>query len=371
MKLEPHLPRLPSIGELLEHPRVREIVGRINRSTIAQRATGFIEELRTSLVERAGHLEIPPISQLAERLARRLLGEEVSGMAAINATGVVVGDPAFAPPLAEKAVHAMLQAASEYHRREALLAPLERDLSRLAGAESALVCSSFAGAVALCRAATAAMPCRLDVEPLAGLLNPGDYGFQPISTLAERASAGADVVIADGSGLIGGPACGVIVGRRRFINAMAAHEHAASLALDSLRAAALRATLDAYGEGQAETAMFQIPVWQLLSAPRANLQQRAERLALLAAQSPGVASADAREAESAWALRDAEELRATSWSVAVAPANGDAASLAARLGRGERPIAATVTAGCVHLELRSVFPRWDQQLIAGLDAAGK
>jgi hypothetical protein len=28
MKIEPHLPQLPSIGELLEHPRVKGVVAR-------------------------------------------------------------------------------------------------------------------------------------------------------------------------------------------------------------------------------------------------------------------------------------------------------------------------------------------------------
>lgn len=367
MKLEPHLPHLPSIGELLEHPRVRGVVGRINRSTIAQRAAGFLEELRSSLVERAGQLDIPPVSQLAERLARRLLGETASGVASINATGVVVGDPVWAPPLVETAVHAMLQAASEYHRREAPLAPLERELSRHADAEAALVLSSFAGAVSLCRSAIAATPCRLEVDPLAGLLNPVAYGYQPVDSLAERIDAGADLVVADGSGLIGGPACGIVVGRRRFIDALAKHEFAAPLAVDSFRAGALRATLDCYGEGQADVAMFETPIWQLLSAPLANLQQRAERLAPLIAECEGIVSAEAREVESIWALRGAEELRAKSWAIAVAPSEGDAAALATRLSRGSHPVAALATADAVLLDLRAVFPRWDQQLIAALD----
>lgn len=370
MKLDPHLPQLPSIGELLDHPRVRGVVGRINRSTIAKRAAGFIEELRDSLVERAGRVEVPSITHLAERLARRLLGDAASDVAAINATGVVVGDPALAPPLAEAAAHAMLHAASEFHRREALLAPIERELSRHANAEAALVLNSFAGAVALCRAATAATPCRTDVEPLAGLLNPEAYGYQPIASLPQRIAAGADVVIADGAGLVGGPACGIVVGRRRFVEATSGHELAASLAIDPLRAAALHATLNAYGDGPTDAATFQTPVWQLLSAPLGNLQQRAQRLAPLAVECAGIASAEAREVESAWALRGVEELRAKSWAIAVAPASGDAATLAARLARSQRPIAASVAADVVLLDLRAVFPRWDQQLIAALDSVG-
>src|SRR5688572_6326640 len=103
MKLDPHLPQLPSLGELLEHPRVKGVVARINRSTLAHRATGFLEELRHSLADRAGRIEAPSVSQIAERLARRLLGEPPAGGPIINATGVVVGDPEFTPPLADRA----------------------------------------------------------------------------------------------------------------------------------------------------------------------------------------------------------------------------------------------------------------------------
>src|SRR5688572_12738157 len=121
MKLDPHLPQLPSIGELLEHPRVKGVVARINGSTLAHRAAGFLEELKSSLTERAGRVEMPSVTQMAERLARRLLGEPLSSGPVINATGIVVGDPDLTPPLADAAVHAMTQLAGEYHRRGAEL----------------------------------------------------------------------------------------------------------------------------------------------------------------------------------------------------------------------------------------------------------
>ncbi len=118
MKLEPHLPQLPSIGELLDHPRVKGVVERINRSTLAQRAAGFLDELRGSLAAKAGG-EPPSLAHLAERLARRLLGEPVVSGAVVNATGLVLGDPALAPPLAERSLHAIFQLAAEYHRDDA------------------------------------------------------------------------------------------------------------------------------------------------------------------------------------------------------------------------------------------------------------
>jgi hypothetical protein len=370
MKLTPHLPQLPSIGELLEHPRVRGIAGRINRTTIAKRAAGFIEEMRASFSERAGHVDVPSLSHLADRLVRRLLGDATVGIATINATGVVVGDPAWAPPLADAAMQAMMQAASEYHARHALLGSIERELCRHADSEGALALASLSGAVDLCRAAITSTPCRLEVEPLAGILNPSVYGYQSIDSLGQRIAAGADVVIADGAGLIGGPLCGIVVGRRWVIEVMAEHDRAASLAIDPLQAAALRTTLDAYSEEQADAAMFHTPVWQLLTAPLENLKQRAERLAPLAAHSVGVAAAEAREIESAWAIRGAEPLQAKSWAVVVTPAEGGPEAMAHQLLHSPLPIAAVAADDAVIFDLRAVFPRWDQQLIAALDSLG-
>ena len=156
MKLDPHLPQLPSLGELLEHPRVKVLVERVNRSTLAQRAGGFLEEMRASLAERAGRVETPSLTHLAERLARRLLGEPAVGGPVINATGLVLGDESLAAPLAEPALHAMVQLAGEYHRRDASRRQAaERGLSELAGGEAAFLTSTFEGAVTLAAAATA------------------------------------------------------------------------------------------------------------------------------------------------------------------------------------------------------------------------
>jgi L-seryl-tRNA(Ser) seleniumtransferase len=426
---------------LLEHPRVKSVVTRINQSTLAHRATGFLDELRSSLAERTGRVEMPSVTQLAERLARRLLGEPQASGPVINATGVVVGAAAWAPPLADAALHAMMQVAGEYHHcgGETVKA-IERDLCSLSGAEAALVLSSFDAALNVAFAATAAnreasvvggsdpanagvdwrriaarhasvlqtvadsesLPtasrgvsppavivrasdaattttevaqyakqanaCLIDVAPLAGVINPSTYGLPSIETLEDRLAAGADLVVADGAGLLGGPGCGVLVGKRKVIEAVAAHHLASLAALDAARAAALHATLVLYREDHDGSAALAIPVWQLLSAPLANLLQRAERLAAQIAASAQAAAATAREVESSW-CGAAGAAPAKSWIIAVGPAKGDAASLLGQLRQRPYPIVAAEAEGAVHLDLRSVFPRWDQQLVAAFEAA--
>jgi L-seryl-tRNA(Ser) seleniumtransferase len=443
MKLDPHLPQLPSIGELLEHPRVKGVVSRINRSTLAHRATGFLEELRASLAERTGRVEIPTVTQLAERLARRLLGEPPADGPVINATGVVVGDPELTPPLADAAVQAMMQVASEYHSRTGqIMRSAQSAFCQLTGAESALLVSCFDAAVNIVLASIGAnrevlvangaspplgglewrkLAARhaaimrtsqgeaaalaaagedgaslaalirspeaegsattadvgsiakklgasfVDVAPLAGVLNPQTYGLQSTETIRERLEHGVDLVIADGAGLLGGPACGVIVGKQSLVQAASAHYLASMSVLDAASAAALHATLMAYRDDEDGSAAFSIPVWQLLSAPYANLKQRAERLSALIAAASNAASTEILEIERPWRRTGQASFLARTCVISVQPRTGDVRQLVAQLRQRAYPIAATATEDAVHLDLRSVFPRWDQQLVAAFE----
>jgi L-seryl-tRNA(Ser) seleniumtransferase len=439
VKIEPRLPQLPSLGELLEHPRVKGLIERVNRSTIAQRASGFLEEIRSSLVDRAGHADIPSLTHLAERLARRLLGEPLAAGPVSNATGVVYGDPQLAMPWPDQALHAVVQLAGDYHRRDArLTADAEHSLCTATGGEAAFIASTLEGAVTLAAASVAGgreltvygsldsagpldwrhlaarsgcalLPppadaerraaresiaavlrapdaedtdlenlassvardgCLIDVAPWAGLLDPREYGFESVPTIRERLDAGADLVLVDGSGLLGGPDCGLLIGRRGVIESVARHPLAPLVAPSPHLAAALEAVLQVHRDDGGVAAVFQLPVWQLLTAPMANLQQRAERLASLIAGVSGVANATAREAESPWRRWGGREWSAPSWSIDMEFANEEAASVQRRLARGPRPIVAQLADQCVRFNLRSVFPRWDQRLVAAVEELG-
>lgn len=440
MKLEPRLPQLPSLNELLEHPRVKGLVQRVNRSTIAQRAGGFLEEIRSSLVERAGRVEVPSIGHLAERLARRLLGESAAAGPVINATGLIYGDPALALPLAEPALHAIVQVAGEYHRRDAGLADAAgRELARVADAEAALVLNSFEGALTLALAATAGQreaalvgaedaadpvnwrwvaaragavlstgidgnppassasdplaalvrrpgadvdlaalaeqklheACLIDAEPLAGTIDPSAYGLDSVATIGERLAAGADLVVVDGAGLVGGPACGVALGSRELVEPLAKHPLASLLAVDPLTTAGLDAVLKLHRQDGTDALVFQTPIWQLVSAPLANLEQRAARLASLMSESPQLASAQSVAVTSPWRRHGSREWEAPSWVIELTPRDGDVSGLAKRFAQGPYPIVVRQSGGTVQIDLRTVFPRWDQQLVAAVEATAE
>jgi L-seryl-tRNA(Ser) seleniumtransferase len=440
VKGEAPFQRLPSLNDLLNHPRVRDLVGRVHESTLAQRASGFLEELRATWTQRAEHWDWPSSTHLAERFARRLLGELPEAAAAVNGTGLVIGDPDLTAPLPEAALHARWQAGAEYARREAIAEQCRRTLADACQAEAAAAFATVeAGALAVlasaagCGAAHAldartvlprtawpdlaaragvnlhanagpqpasaagAAPLHLalsrprraegdasqsgdelawlaeaarrahahggtliDVAPSAGLLDPADFGLPAVPTIAARLAAGADLVLCDGNGLLGGPRLAVLIGTEAALRSVLQHPIAAALAAPPDALVALTQTVRAYAEPQ--QAVHEAPCWQLLAAPVESLRLRAERLAALVGATPGVATATAASLEGVW-LDDVDgPLAAPSWGVALEPAQGTADALAERLRHGAAAVLGRVVDQQWILDLRSVFPRWDHQL---------
>ena len=363
MKQDSPFSNLPSLGELLKHPTVAGVVNRVNQTTIAQRATGFLEELQASWKEQGG---VPSVGELAERLAHRLLGRSHHCSPQVNATGVLCSRR-WQAPLAESAVHELLRFASDYQQPCAvLMEQVAGSLKKLTGAEAAWVASSFEAAVSMtgqCEGAT------LVTSPLIGLVDPTEFGRGHVDTIAGRLDDGADLVVIDGSGLLGGPRCGIVVGSKHFVDQIEQSELAAALAGGAMVLAALEATLEIYraAERSSEKVVHQIPVLQLLSTPLENLQQRCERIAPLLAECEAVASAEVVARESIWLDAGSSQMSASSWAIALRPAHGSVQHLSQRFEQATPQVVGRVEEEVFLLDFRAIFPRWDQQLVAALE----
>jgi len=103
------------------------------------------------------------------------------------------------------------------------------------------------------------------------------FGLSPPEPMVQQSVAlGAGLTFFSGDKLVGGPQAGIIVGRKEFIDKLKKHPLARAVRIDKIRLAGLIATLVHYLKDEATT---KIPVWRMISAPVAEIDQRARKWA--------------------------------------------------------------------------------------------
>lgn len=107
------------------------------------------------------------------------------------------------------------------------------------------------------------------------LLDVTQFGLASEPTFQNSLAAGADVVLGSGDKLLGGPQCGVILGKREFVDRIRRHPLARAVRVGKLTLAALQATLDPYLRGTATT---EIPTLAMLSTQLPEIRRRGETI---------------------------------------------------------------------------------------------
>ncbi|NLS91223.1 MAG: L-seryl-tRNA(Sec) selenium transferase [Planctomycetaceae bacterium] len=455
------LRNIPSVNELLESPTLKGLVDRISHSTVAHSVRTVLDEVRHEFQTATSERSLPSVSELADRIARRVLEGEPSALrGVINATGVLLPGNLGRAPLAEEAVAAMASVAGDYANVELDLATgkhhrrmhaLEESLRYLTGAEAALVVNNTAGAVMATLAALAAgrevvvargqmaeIGCsyRLpEVIAAAGaiarevgtanktyvadyaaatdagtaailLVRPTNYqvtgaaadvSTQDVIELGRRhkvpvihclgygslvdleplglphepvvpkcIAAGTDLVLFSGDKLVGGPQCGILVGRHQLIDKIQKHPLARATRVSSPTLAALAATLDLYHDP--EQVRQRIPLLQLLATSVDNLRNRAQRLAPQIQATRSVRSAEVVESTTSLAGNALPEQVIPTCTIVAEPQEISADRLAGLLRQSSPPIIARVENDRLVLDLRSVFPRQDIRLVEAIEA---
>ena len=87
--------------------------------------------------------------------------------------------------------------------------------------------------------------------------------------------AGADVVLFSGDKLFGGPQCGIIVGKQKWIDRLSKHPMMRTLRCDKMTLAALEATTEIHLSGQA---FDELPVLAMLSRSPDEIEEACERV---------------------------------------------------------------------------------------------
>ena len=214
---------------------------------------------------------------------------------------------------------------------------------------SNFVISGFTSAVSVAELCTLPVPVVADIG--SGLLAPHPrLPAEPSASAWLR--AGADLVTASGDKLLGGPQCGLLLGRTDLVACLRRHPFARAVRVDKLTLAALEATLTGPPP----------PVARALATPPEELMTRARHLA---SQLSGTVPASAVPSTAAVGGGGAPGVELPSAAVALP------ASLARPLRLGEPPVVGHIERDRLLLDLIAVPPSDDATLVEAVRQAAK
>ncbi|MFP6576752.1 MAG: L-seryl-tRNA(Sec) selenium transferase [Pirellulaceae bacterium] len=192
------------------------------------------------------------------------------------------------------------------------------------------------------------------------------FGIQNEPTVAGSIRAGADLVLFSGDKLLGGPQCGIIVGRQRWIEKITKHPLMRALRVDKVTLAGLRATLQLYRDP--ETACQRVPLLTLLNTSIENLRQRAERLAPQLNESAAIKDITVIEDITYLGGGSVPTQAIATCCLSLASASGSIDALAAQLRSGNIAVVGRIHQDRLLLDLRSMLASQDQLLVAAFTA---
>ena len=192
------------------------------------------------------------------------------------------------------------------------------------------------------------------------------FGIQDEPTVAGSIRAGADLVLFSGDKLLGGPQCGIIVGRQRWIETITKHPLMRALRVDKVTLAGLRATLQLYRDP--ETACQRVPLLTLLNTSIENLRQRAERLAPQLNESAAIKDVTVVEDITYLGGGSVPTQAIATCCLSMASASGSIDALAAQLRSGNIAVVGRIHQDRLLLDLRSMLASQDQLLVAAFTA---
>jgi L-seryl-tRNA(Ser) seleniumtransferase len=205
----------------------------------------------------------------------------------------------------------------------------------------------FTSSVPVAGLATLPVPVVADIG--SGLLAPHPR-LPDEPSAAAALGDGAAVVTASGDKLLGGPQCGLVLGRASFVEPLRRHPLARAMRVDKLTLAALEATLTGPPT----------PVARALSTDLATLRVRASRVVAAVA---GLVDAAVVDSDGAVGGGGAPEVPLPSAAVAVPE------GLAAPLRVGTPAVVGRVERGRLLLDLLAVAPEEDDSLVEAVRRA--
>jgi L-seryl-tRNA(Ser) seleniumtransferase len=180
-------------------------------------------------------------------------------------------------------------------------------------------------------------------------------------TPAEVIGRGVDLVCFSGDKLLGGPQAGVIAGKEKLVAALKRNPFFRALRCDKLILSALEATADIYLRGEQG-----IPVLEMLHALNDELRLRAEKIRSALDGLAVKASVGEGQAQIGGGTLPRSTIASVTLDLVHAAVGPQ--EFATRLRDHAVPVIGYVARGSMRLDLRTIFPRQDAELIAAIRA---
>jgi len=198
------------------------------------------------------------------------------------------------------------------------------------------------------------------------LIDFAKFGLSDEPIVTESIKDGADIVLFSGDKLIGGPQCGIIIGKRKYIDQVLKNSLMRAMRVDKMTLAALAATLRLYRN--TETAEQEVPVLRMLSMPEANLKLRAEKIAAQIQGQSWLESCEVKESQSMLGGGSLPTRKIPTWCVAIRTSDTSVNQIASRLRSSNPAVIGRVQKDTLFIDMRTVFPEQDITLVEILES---
>ncbi len=192
-------------------------------------------------------------------------------------------------------------------------------------------------------------------------------GIDEAVSVARPIREGVDLLCFSGDKLLGGPQCGVILGRATLLADLRRHPLYRALRVDKMTTAALEATVREVHEGRAAESL---PVLRAIASDQTELHARAERLAAriaaLGHEGLEVGLAHGHSKVGGGSLPQTE---LPTWRVVLRVAGLSAAELDRRLRASRPAVVSLVGSGAVQWDLRTIGEEDHEALTEALAGA--
>jgi L-seryl-tRNA(Ser) seleniumtransferase len=185
-------------------------------------------------------------------------------------------------------------------------------------------------------------------------------GVEHEPTAPETLRAGADLVCFSGDKLFGGPQAGIIAGKGRLISALKREPLFRALRCDKLVFSALQTTAELHLAKRVDA----IPILNFLQTPTSELQKRAERVVTQLRDLPFEMRIEQMHSQIGGGALPRSKIKSVGISLRSTKSSAD--QIAMRLRNGKPPVIGYIAQASFVLDLRTIFPSEDEQLVQKL-----